>query len=201
MSNHADALARIYARSLFEMAMAAGGDPAVEEALDELEQIVAAQADPAFARFIGSAMIAKSRRKELLQKAFKGRVSDLTLRFLLVLNANNRLSRFNSIVAAFNELHEQHYGRMPVEIITAGPLGDEQLQMLKQKIQAVLGSEPILHQSVDPSMIGGLKVKVGDRLIDGSVSGRLRRMRHGLLTTGQAAVRQRTASVVEEDGR
>lgn len=195
MATHTDTLARIYAKSLFEMATAAGGDRAVEESVDELEQIAAANSDPAVARFFSSPMVAKSRRKELLKTVFSGKISDLTLRFLLVLNANDRLNHFPAIVVAFRQMLEQARGRIDVEVITAGPLGAEQVALLKQKIQSVIGREPLIEQSVDPSMIGGVKIRVGDRLIDGSVAGRLRRMRHALLTAGDAAVRLKSDSI------
>jgi F-type H+-transporting ATPase subunit delta len=195
MSTYTDTLAKIYAKSLFEMATAAGGDRAVEETVDELEQIVAGYSNPAIEGLFSPGLLAKARRHDLLKQAFGGKITDLTLRFLLVLNANDRLSHFRPVVGAFRQLLEQARGRMEVEVITAGALGDEQLSMLKQKIQAVLGREPLIQQSVEPAMIGGLKVKIGDRLIDGSVSGRLRRMRHSLLTNGDAAIRLKAGAI------
>ncbi len=177
------------------MAMAAGGEAAVQSTLDEMKDLVSAHDDLWFKRLFTTAMIAKGKRREVLEKAFRGRISDLMLRFLLVLNANDRLGHFRGIADGFNEMLEEHRGRTPVEVITAGALGHEQVEMIKSRIQAVLGREPILHQSVDPRMIGGLKIKLGDRLIDGSVAGRMRRMRHALLTQGDADIRQRAETI------
>jgi F-type H+-transporting ATPase subunit delta len=178
MPTYTDALASVYARSLFELASAAGGQAKIDEVAGELEQIVElARSDRAFREFIASPVIDQQRREQSLRKIFENRVTDLTLRFLLVLNDKGRLSRLESVASAFDTLVQEAFGRVEVDVYTAAPLGREQIDDIKRRIQAAINREPVLHAYTDVNMIGGLKLRIGDQLIDGSVATQLRRMK------------------------
>src|SRR5689334_14296140 len=89
----ADALAEIYARSLFELAEAKGGQAAIESSQGELEEIMElARADQQFNEFLASRVLPVAQRSGSLERIFTGRVSDLVLRFLQILNEKGRLS-------------------------------------------------------------------------------------------------------------
>jgi F-type H+-transporting ATPase subunit delta len=179
--SHIDALASTYARSLFELARDAGGQAKIAEVAAELEQIVElARGDRAFREFIASPIIDKAQRESSLRKIFENRVTDLTLRFLLVLNAKRRLNRLESIAAAYDQRVQEEFGRVEVDVFTAAPLGREQLDDVGRRIRAALHREPVLHPYIDAGMIGGLKLRIGDQLIDGSVATQLRRMKREL---------------------
>lgn len=179
--SHTDALAMTYARSLFELASAAGGQSKVAEVAAELEQIVEiARSDKMFREFIASPIIDKDQREGSLKRVFQNRVTDLTLRFLLVLNDKGRLSRLESVAAGFDTLVQEHFGRIEVDVYTAAPLGREQIDGLQKSIQTALGKAPVLHPYTEESMIGGIKLRIGDQLIDGSVATRLKRMKRDL---------------------
>jgi len=176
-----DALASTYARSLFELALAAGGQAKITEVAGELEQIVEiAREDRGFREFISSPVIEKVRREASLRRILQNRVTDLTLRFILVLNGNGRLNRLESIAQAFDSMVQEAFGRVEVDVYTAAPLGREQLQDLGGRIRSAIGKEAVLHPYTDANMIGGVKLRIGDQLIDGSVATRLRRMRREL---------------------
>src|SRR5258705_7701883 len=96
-----DALARVYAQSLFDLAMAAGGQAHLEEIQGELEDILElARSDARFNEFLASRILPADSRGASLVKIFKGRVSDLTLNFLRILNHKERLPHLPSIVAS-----------------------------------------------------------------------------------------------------
>ncbi len=199
MTRRTDALAQVYARSLYELAEQAGGREKILEVAEELEQTCElVRSDKAFGEFLGSPIIDRARRGGALGKIFHGRVTDLVLRFLLVLTRKGRLGHLESIADAFDQLVHESFGRVEVDVYTPGDLDAEQLDSLKKRIGTALEKEPILHHYADPSLLGGLMLRIGDQLIDGSVAGRLRRMRQGLLSSGGPALRNRVAAIIEE---
>src|SRR5688572_8655204 len=136
MPTHTNALAMTYARSLFQLASAAGGQAKITEVAGELDQIVEiARSDKAFGEFIASPIIDQKLREAALKRIFQNRVTDLTLRFLLVLNNKGRLSHLESIAGGFDALVQEQFGRIEVDVFTAAPLGRDQLGGLQKSIQ------------------------------------------------------------------
>lgn len=192
MIENADALAKVYARSLFELAMDAGGTEKLMEIADELEQICElAREDKKINLFLSSPVVDSKARGEALSAILTNRITDLTLRFLLVLNNKGRLDRLESIKTAYDQLVQEAFGRVEVDVITPVPIDAESLAMIKGKISTVLGKEPVLHPYVDKKILGGIKLRIGDQLIDGSVQTRLRKLSENLKNNGGAAVRER----------
>jgi F-type H+-transporting ATPase subunit delta len=201
MTAHTDALAQVYARSLFELADEAGGRDKIVEVAQELEQTCElARGDRTFAGFLASPIINRAKRGAALRRIFHGNVTDLVLRFLLVLNDRGRLRHLETIDDAFDQLVHEAFDRVEVDVFTPGPLDRGQIDALKQRIGAALGKEPVLYAYTDRTMIGGLKLRIGDQLVDGSVSSRLRRLQQSLLRGGGTAMRDRVERVIEEGG-
>lgn len=198
MSANADALAKVYARSLFELATDAGGTDKLMEVADELEQICElAREDKKINLFLSSPIVDVKARGKALSAIFTNRITDLMLRFLLVLNNKGRLDRLESIETAFDQLVQEAFGRIEVDVITPVAIDAELIATIKEKISTVLGKEPILHPYVDESLLGGIKLRIGDQLIDGSVQTRLRKLSEELKNNGGAAVRERFESFMD----
>lgn len=198
MSANADALAKVYARSLFELAMDAGGTEKLMEVADELEQICElAREDKKMNLFLTSPVVDVKARGKALSAIFTNRITDLTLKFLLVLNNKGRLDRLESIETAFDQLVQEAFGRIEVDVITPVAIDAELIATIKEKISTVLGKEPVLHPYVDESLLGGIKLRIGDQLIDGSVQTRLRKLSEELKNNGSAAVRERFESFMD----
>ncbi|MEC8321777.1 MAG: ATP synthase F1 subunit delta [Planctomycetota bacterium] len=195
-----DAVARVYATSLLELAEAAGGDEKIAETGEQLAAVVEiVHSDPQFAEFLRSPIVKRSSRGDSIRRMLDGQVSDLLLRFLLVLNDKGRLGRLADVSAAFEEILNERFGKVEVDVFTVdGRLDDAQVGLLAGKIRSKLGKEPVFHQYKDPSLIGGLVLRVGDQLIDGSVRGRLRGLRESLLGRGTAAIRSGGESFYSE---
>jgi len=198
VSANADALAKVYARSLFELAMDAGGTEKLMEVADELEQICElAREDKKMNLFLTSPVVDVKARGKALSAIFTNRITDLTLKFLLVLNNKGRLDRLESIETAFDQLVQEAFGRIEVDVITPVAIDAELMATIKEKISTVLGKEPVLHPYVDESLLGGIKLRIGDQLIDGSVQTRLRKLSEELKNNGSAAVRERFESFMD----
>jgi F-type H+-transporting ATPase subunit delta len=203
MPADSNALAEIYAKSLFELAEADGGNDSIQERGDELEQVCElARGDAAFRKFLASPIIDARRRGDSLRKILSGQVSDLLLRFLLVVNDKGRLSELEAISTAFNGLVEAVFGRVEIDVYTPTPIDEATRLHLKTRIGEVIGKEPVLHCQVDATMIGGLRLRIGDQLIDGSIQTQLRRLGHRLVSHGSDSIRGDMATFVDGgDGR
>lgn len=193
-----DALARVYATSLLELAEPAGGRDLAEEILGELEDILElARADERFSEFLASRVLSHSQREDSLKKILKGRCRDLTLDFLLLLNEKQRLNHLPAIVASYDQLVQDRFGRVEVDVFTAQPIGSAELSQVKTRLQGALAKEVIVHPYTDTSMIGGIKVRVGDQLIDGSISAQLRQLRQRLQQRGTGELRARFDRLID----
>jgi F-type H+-transporting ATPase subunit delta len=199
MTRHTDALSAVYARSLYELAEEAGGHDKILEIADEIEQVCElAVGDRSFREFLGSPIVDRGRRGDALRNIFRERVTDLVLRFLLVLNDRGRLGHLEAIGDAYTRLVQEAFGRVEVDVFTPGALEPDQVETLKQRIQTILGKEPVMYTYTEPAMIGGVKLRIGDQLIDGSVAARLKHIRRQFLSSGGSAVRERFDQILDE---
>ena len=195
-----DALATIYARSLFDLAKAKGAQQQIEDTGGELEAVLElARADARFGEFLASRIVAVKDRERALRAIFQGRISDLVLHFLLVLNENARLDRLVGVVAAYDQLVQHAFGRVEVDVYTASPVPDDELAALKGRLQQSLGKEPVLHTYTQPQMIGGIKLQIGDQLIDASVAAQLRKLHEQMSANGTASVKAAADRLIRPD--
>jgi F-type H+-transporting ATPase subunit delta len=198
MNAATDAISTVYAKSLFDLALKQGGRDAIESTLGELEELLEiARNDRGFREFLSSRVVDANRRGGSLEKILNGRVSDLTRKFVLVLNDKQRLGHLTSIVSAYDQLVQQHFGRVEVDVFTADPMSPDELRAVQARLASSLGKEVIAHPYTDGSMIGGVKFRIGDQLIDASVATKLRKMRDQLATNGNAAIRAKFDRIVE----
>ncbi|MBT4531320.1 MAG: ATP synthase F1 subunit delta [Phycisphaerae bacterium] len=200
MTCQTDALATVYAKSLFELASDAGGNDKVVEIADELEQVCELmQQNSETHLFFTSPIIDVPKRGETLSAIFSNRVTDLTLRFLLVLNNKGRLNHLESISVAFDLLVQEAFGRVEVDVFTPTALDADAMNIIKGKVQSMLGKVPVLHPYVDKQMLGGLKLRIGDQLIDGSVQTKLRRLSESIKNSGGTAIREQFETYLEDN--
>jgi F-type H+-transporting ATPase subunit delta len=192
-----DALARTYAASLYELSEARAGKAGVEECLGELEEILElARGNPKFSEFMSSRSVAAEARGRSLDKIFRGVVSDTTVKFLQLLNTKGRLAHLPAIVQAFDNIVQSKLGRVEVDAFTAEPMSSDDLVRLREHLQRSLSREVVIHTYTEPSMIGGIKLKIGDQLVDASVATRLRRMRDQLDGQGLSRLRTKFDSIM-----
>ena len=108
------------------------------------------------------------------------RVDPITSNFLGVLAQNRRLSQLDQVIRAFNMLAARHRGETTAEITSAHPLTDDQVAALKQNLRTRIGRDVAVDLSVDPAILGGLVVKVGSQMIDGSIRTKLNTLAHAM---------------------
>ncbi|NIP86156.1 MAG: ATP synthase F1 subunit delta [Planctomycetales bacterium] len=164
----------VYAKALYD---AAGGE--AEVVIDEFQSLVTEVLDafPDFEKLLASPMISAEEKQDILHRALQGRISPLLLNFLRVLAKNERLAYVRPILDCLIDVHNQRRGRIRVDVTTAAPLDSGSAAELKERIRALLGREPELVPGADPDLIGGLQLRVGDTVYDGSVTTKLQQIR------------------------
>jgi F-type H+-transporting ATPase subunit delta len=176
----AQRVARVYAEALYAEAEKLH---AVESTLEELEVLMneVVPADPLIRTFFLGGVVGRERRDEALKKAFAGKLSDLSLHFLLVLSDHERLELLRPVLAVYRLLLEERAGKVRATVWTAVPLPDDQRERLLEQLRTLTRREPVLNARVDPDVLGGLIVQVGDWRYDASVRHQLDIIRNQLI--------------------
>lgn len=165
-------LAGVYAHSMIELAEERGQLDELHEELDGLVKYL--DQAPAFEEFLGSPLIEDEDRAKVIEKAFRGKASDLLVDSLLVINRKGRLGYLQAIAEAYRREFRLRRGLVEARVRTAVPLNDALRADLVAAITRFSGKRPILSESVDPSLIGGMIVEVEGRKVDTSLAARLK---------------------------
>jgi len=174
-SHHLTGLAGRYATALYELADEAKALDAVAADLKTLKALVADSAD--LRRLITSPLIPRDQQsKAVLALVEKAGLSDLTRRFVGMVARNRRLASLTSIIDGFTALLAAHRGEIIAEVTSAKQLSTPQADAVGNALRAAVGKKVSVQLNVDPRLLGGLKVKVGSRLIDASLASKLQRL-------------------------
>jgi F-type H+-transporting ATPase subunit delta len=174
-------IARVYAQALLD---AATQRQQAAEVLDELNALVhdVLDRDPALEAFLTSPAVGRDRKEKVIKDAFGGRADEVFVNFLLVLNRHDRLEVIRAVAQEYRELYDERAGRLPVEVESAVPLASDQEERLRHELRARFKDrEPVLTTRVNPDLLGGLVVRVGDWVYDASVRNRLALIRNQLI--------------------
>jgi F-type H+-transporting ATPase subunit delta len=195
----AQRVARVYATAILN---AAEKQQKAQAILDELEALVrdVFGRDPHFEAFLASAAIGRDRKAEAIRDAFDGKSDEVLVNFLLVLNQHDRLELLRPILAAYREIYNERGGRMRVQVRSAAPLPDDQQERLREELRQAFHKEPVLQAEVDPELIGGLVVQVGDWLYDASVRTRLEQLRNEILERSSHEIQSRRDRFRSDEG-
>jgi len=176
-------IVRRYAKALFDVAQRQGAVDAVRADLEALRAVM--RSTPQLGRVLRAPTIGAERKRQLVRAAFGGRMNPLTLRFLEMVISKEREEILPDVPAAFEHLAYQMLNLQPVQVTSAVPLGPQEREALAAALGRRTGKRIELHERVDPSLMGGAVVRLGDTIIDGSVQGQLRRLRERLLAPGR----------------
>ena len=168
-----------YAQSILELATAQGQAVDIGHELADIRQII--DTDETFRLFLADPSISETTRAGVLERVFKGRISQLTYGFLQVVNLKGRLGITTEIAGAYEQLLDDQLGKVDVDLTVAQALSDWELADVQQRISQALGKDAVVHQYVDDAIIGGLVLRVRDKLIDGSVRTQLQQMKEKIL--------------------
>jgi F-type H+-transporting ATPase subunit delta len=173
-------IARRYAKAMLEVAV---DEQRVRETQGELAGLAGLfQSAPEFRTLLVSPVIPRRRRKEEAGKALTGRVGASVVSFLQTLVEEDRAGLLPKIAGLFDDLADDQEGLLRVLVRSARPLSPEQIGRLQTAIGRFFRGRRIeIEAEVDPALIGGLSIRARDSVVDGSVSGWLKRMRDRLV--------------------
>ena len=173
-----DTVARRYAAALFLAAKRQNEVEAVEQDARALLEVLVKE--PRLMMFLDSPEILDDRKEAMLRTAFGERVRPVLLRFLLLVFRKHRISHVSDMIEEFIVRAEEARGIVSAKVVTAFPLGSDQADALTARLAALTGKQIRLRRDVDPEILGGAVVTIGDRILDGSVQGRLSAIRDEL---------------------
>lgn len=176
-------IARPYAQALFDIAQGDNSIDRIEQGLVAFAALSEESAD--FARFLRSPVISSDEKANAVEAILSKAAADPTVaNFVRVVAANGRLFALNTIIKAFRDLAAKARGETSAEVTSAVPLSPAQLESLAATLKAKIGKTVTLIEHVDPSLIGGLQVKVGSQMIDSSLKTKLTAMKIAMKEVG-----------------
>ncbi|MBH5320565.1 F0F1 ATP synthase subunit delta [Paenibacillus sp. GSMTC-2017] len=171
-------VAKRYAKALFELASAAGK---VSEVEDQLKLIAdALKQDEETVKFLSLPTVAPEGKIALLKAVFGDNVSELVYNTLHVLVTRRRQSIIGDVYEAYTKIAGEALGQAHATVYSAKELTDQELADVSAQFGSITGKKIIAQQIVEPALLGGLQVRIGDRLYDGSLSGKLDRLQKSL---------------------
>jgi F-type H+-transporting ATPase subunit delta len=185
---------QVYAKALLAASQAEGKVDAIVDQLESLVKDVLAKQPALSAAFVNPKIPVES-SVELLDRVFGKTMDPLLLKALKVMARRRRLGMIGSIHQAAVKMRDESQGRLQVTVTTAHPLDAAALAHLRGKLNSMLHAEVALNNKVDPSVIGGLLVRIGDTVFDGSVDGQLNQMKKSTLAKAEQAIREKLSTL------
>lgn len=188
----AEQIGAVYAKALLGAAEKQGGH-ALAAIIDELDLLVndVLRKNQKLEAVLASALIKPAQKTALLERIFQGKLSPLLVNFLGVLAAHGRLDVLRSIEQQARKIYDEMRGLMRVKLKTATPIAGALADGLTKTLRTLFGSELELEHEVDPDLIGGVVLRVGDTVYDGSVATQLKQVRQQMITRSVHEIQSR----------
>jgi len=168
-------IAKMYATAYLDAAGPEGVRGAAEELSSFVDDVLSGQA--VFDQLLRGASLGRDEKLTLIDRVVAGRATPLFTNFLKVLAKHNRLSLVPAIRAQVDIEAEGRAGQRRVSVTSATELSAGTMESIRNSLRASLGSEPILHTHVDSTLVGGLVIRVGDTVYDGSLKTQIKQLR------------------------
>lgn len=168
------AVAGVYAQALLGLANSAGE---VDQILEELLQLGSLlDGAPELEEYLQSPLVKEESRREAIETLFRGRLSELLVDTLQVMNRKGRLELIHALVEAYRQEYEELKGQVDVRVTTAIPLSDAVRQRLRVTTSKLTGKQAQLVEKIDPSILGGMILQIGDGKMDTSIARKVRKL-------------------------
>jgi F-type H+-transporting ATPase subunit delta len=173
-------IARVYAKALLDTTERTGQTAVT---LEEFDAVVNDILDgfPKLESVLGSALVSPEEKAGVIDRVLKGRVSPILVNFLKVVSQHGRLDCVRAIHHETRLMYDRLRNRIAVKLTTAEPLSAAAVEHIAESLRIKLGGEPVFQQEVDPELIGGAVLRVGDTIYDGSVANQLQNLRQQMI--------------------
>ncbi len=176
-----DPLVKSYAEALFQVARAEGALDRVEEELTRLNTSLDSNAE--LREILSDSKISFEGKKSALSEIFGGKISPITLHWINMIVDQDRQRRLPTIIEAFFTSAQEAREKVTAEVVTSVPLPEDQADRLAQELSKVTKKRVFLKPMVDDSILGGVIVKIENKVIDGSIKHRLEEVKHEMIKT------------------
>jgi len=166
--NVSHAAARVYAKALFDLGV---GEKSIGQIYDDLHAVHKAieELDPKLRAFFQAPQLRREDKRRILHKAFEGKVCRPVLGLIHVLVQKRREPLFDNVVEEFDRYRDAHEGRVQARVTTAKKLDEDLTAALRAALEQRTKKTVVLHQTIDPEVLGGIRVNLGDYVLDGTV--------------------------------
>ena len=184
----------IYAKALLSAAESSGK---VDEIMDQFHSLIHDVFDkqPVLEMGLANPKLPPEEKIRVLDKVFAGKMDATLLTFLKVVSRRGRLNAIRGMYRAAAAMRDEAVGRVRVVVTTAQPLDAAATTSLKEKLQNLFKKQVSITSKVDASVLGGLIVRVGDVVFDGSVDGQLKLLKKATLAKAEIAIREKLSSL------
>ena len=171
-------VARRYALALYEEAEAQGKVETVDADIETMDSALDGSRE--LASVFASPIISREKKEAILGRLFDGKISDLTMRFVGLMVSKQREELLPETVRTYAALRDERLNIVEATVRSASPLSSDEADRLRQSLEARSGKKVRMKMTVDPSLIGGLVVRMGDVVYDRSVAHQLQTLRANL---------------------
>ena len=182
MSSISEAAARVYAKALFEIGLEEGGVAAISADLHAVQDALNGL-DEDLRVFFNLPQLRRDDKRHIINLAFEGKVGRPVLGFLNILVQKRRELLFDKVVEEFDYSLDRYEGRVQVGVTTARKLDVDLADALRSALERRTQKNVVLHERIDPEVIGGLRISIGDEVLDGTLRRGLQDMRRSLAAT------------------
>ncbi|MFM7311406.1 MAG: ATP synthase F1 subunit delta [Flavobacteriales bacterium] len=168
-------IATRYAKSLLDLAVERGQLEAVEADMRHMHEAFVSSRELRI--MLESPVVKADKKLDILERIFKSQVSELTMAFVALLTRKRREALVDDVVASFLQQLRQHKGIESAEVTSAVALDDKSRKAIHEAAEKLAGKQVELIEKVNPDVLGGFVLKVGDKQIDSSVTQRLQSIR------------------------
>lgn len=162
------ALNRRYAKSLLDLSIEQNKLEEIKKDMDLVMEVIASSRD--LRVLLKSPIVNADKKEAILVALFQGKISDLTFRFINIILSKGRESHLEGIAHGFISLYRVHKGIEEAMITSAVQLSEAQRNDIREKLKSLTGNSIEITETIDPSIIGGVKIRVGDKQYNGSVA-------------------------------
>ncbi|MGP6155943.1 MAG: ATP synthase F1 subunit delta [Vulcanimicrobiaceae bacterium] len=181
-----ETVARRYASAILSLAREAGKTDEIASNLRTVSNAIFG--DQETRRFFLSPVFVRKQKALVLAGIFEGKLDEIALHTVLLLVRKRREALLPVIVAEYDKLALAAAGKEPLEIVSARPLGQDEIDRIVTRLSRVNGAHYEVAVRVDPRLLGGVRITMGDRSIDGSIAGRLDNLARELVPTAPTAI-------------
>lgn len=161
----------VYGEALYSLSREEGRDEAIRQQLEVLNRCFGKE--PEFLRLLGNPGLTNAERLQIVEDCFRGKVDGNVLNFLKILTEKGCIRYFPGCVQAYRKLYDRDHGILSVSAVTAAPMTAQQAQKLTKTLGRITGKHIALTVTVDPAILGGMRLDFDGKRVDGTVVHRL----------------------------